>query len=274
MKFAFIFFIFITGFAELSAQAMSEETAVFQEEIESLLLNWKHEDYAEIMLEIHAYQQKQDKKSGFRERVSFKFVNDSVFQQTFKRSFKWSFYRSKQTYYGLIKEGAILSYDLSTNKPLYNGSREEKDSADYKLIIGKRFNGKDSVAYQQRLQFDDKNRLIESLYTSEAIAGLAQWKYIGDSIVKFIMFKIEHKDTVPSYESYAHKMLVPQGGKISDTLNTTLYQPTLKTNSFVTVKHHEFKENGQLSQITRYDYENHNIEWTEKATMKLSYKNE
>ncbi|MBL4755802.1 MAG: hypothetical protein JKY52_19690, partial [Flavobacteriales bacterium] len=61
MKFAFIFFIFITGFAELSGQVMSEETAVFQEEIERLLLNWKHEDYAEIMLEIHAYQQKQDK---------------------------------------------------------------------------------------------------------------------------------------------------------------------------------------------------------------------
>ena len=141
--------------SDLYCQESSEGMAMFDFEIERLILNKQRNQSKEIKIRLKSHQISYSGK--WQERVKYKIINDSIIKQTLQNN----------SYYGLISNGEIISIDYNEKLNLITKrDKIEKDSLSYKISKILWVNGNDTNITYCLKQLDPTKNISKLQYTN------------------------------------------------------------------------------------------------------------
>lgn len=191
----FIVLLFFPKF--LFTQVESEGLSVFGNDLDKIKIKAFSNKIKKINVTIRPFQE-YGLKSSFKEKISFKFPNDSIVIERFGHT--------RQRDYGIIKNGQIHEYDIK--KKIDVCHKNQKDSADYKVNYSSYYNGKGTFfKVRSSHKFDSSSRITESFIDSigERPAILYTFEYIGDTITITKRFDFINGKFIPSDEQFEQK---------------------------------------------------------------------
>ena len=219
----------------LAAQVFDEATANFEDELNKIGATAYKNNIKKIKVKIFAFQEEGPEASPYKEKILYRFSNDSLITAIVRCRKCW---HKKEKHQGIIINGKVYRNDIKTRSDL----NDLKDSSSYKIKYGRYWKDSIDIHSKFRYKVDSLNRIIESVRIDRSDTSINTTEYIGDSI-------IIKGDT----RKYSNQKLEP------------------RTSTSITKSFYHFDTSQRIIRIEKFDYLPDEKQWWQKHTMDISY---
>lgn len=235
----------------VAAQVTTEELDPYFDLVDSMVHRLDHHQTMTVRI-VHLEANSDEPR--MREKISFRYVNDSVLEQRF---YDRLFGRRQ---YFLVRHGQTFDYDYRHSRVIHSSNITEKDSAGYHIVQDYSVEGRDTATFYQRTKTDSATH-HSITFSRSSIEPNREYEY--ENFNDTLLIAREYK-TSGGYRrlisEQRHRHIVHHAASIEDVYTITYYnQPNgdeQVTESWTTITHLQYDLQNRLTYAIRLNYRN------------------
>ncbi len=245
-------------------QVMSENMSGFEKEINQILLDTNNNSLKKILIQTDICVNPTE-NTHWKEKVHFKYLNDSILQQRFL---------VKNNY--LLKVDAdleVVDYKRNINKIL-NFFYTAKDSSNYRVVSKIKILGEDTSLSVIITKKDSIANFKSKYYTiKNATTGAIQYQYTSELIGDTLEINSLYKYTNNSW-LLINKLIIKtfKDGNVFSEISTSVNYYSLVIHFNLSTTEFFYDENNRVVKIIKYNMENNSLSNITASQMLIKYK--